>query len=184
MDSILTTISSSPIVTSLSLVACILLLAGYYFFVIPLLHEVKELKTKNLELQTQLSASLTSNEQLTIQYKELSVKTQSSVLQVKSFISTSAKEHADSSKAMLKDLENSLDRLLKDHVKPEQLYEIRNAIASFVSEVNSQLYAVQNTMTDVRALCDSIKDRQSTLNGIIMATGGAGLLGNANIGVK
>lgn len=193
MDSFLNTLASSPVTTSVSLVACLMLLAGYYFFVIPMLSENKELKIKNLELQKQLVDSLTQTEKTLSsidnsfgQFKELTNKSHSDTLtQLKLLISNDAKEQHDTHRQMLKELENSLDRLFKDQIKPDQMCEIRNTLMGFVSEVNSQLYAVQNTVTDVRSLCDNIKDKQSTLiNGMIMATGGALAFGNANIGVK
>lgn len=54
MGAIIDFIYSSPIPTILALAIAIMLGAGYWFFVFPLLDEVKLLRTKNVELQDNL----------------------------------------------------------------------------------------------------------------------------------
>lgn len=54
MGAIIDIIYSSPIPTIVAIVIAILLGAGYWFFVFPLLDEVKILRTRNIELENNL----------------------------------------------------------------------------------------------------------------------------------
>ena len=54
MGNVINTILSSPLPTIIAVVVALLLAAGYWFFVLPGMEELKNLRTRNMELESEV----------------------------------------------------------------------------------------------------------------------------------
>lgn len=169
------TIFSSPLPVAISAVIAVACLAGYWFFVIPLLEEVKTLRTKNVELQSLLGEEFVQQKASVQRFMaELATGLQSQqninelVAVVASLKSTIEQQHHA--------LSGSLERML------HELQEIVRRLVSAVDnttdssgrkdeEIRREVERLGRLIESVSRTVADISDKQSQVAGVLTGMG-------------
>lgn len=194
MESLLGLLASSPITASIALVACICLLAGYYFFVIPMFKENTDLKLQNKQLTDDLSAlskrTVVLLDELKIDNTALKALFNTiyaeAIVNIKQQATTIADITVTTEEKVLQEIEEGFNKVLKeleDSHNNIHVHELKQTVVSHINGMTIHFNSVQSILTDVRNICDAIKDKQIFLNGMLIANSGTAALNN-NIGVK
>lgn len=153
-------ILSSPIPTIVMIVICILLGAGYWFFVFPLLDEIKLLRTRDADWQGKYDA-------LQNRLTEINTK---SVETLDSFTATMEKLRAAVEKPAGNEIQDEFLTLSENIMS--SLGDIRLALGKDTSrqqaELLSQVDNIERTAERILKSVADVSDKQSQVSGIIL----------------
>jgi hypothetical protein len=154
-------ILSSPIPTIVLLVVCVLLGAGYWFFVFPLLDEIKTLRTRDADWQGKYDA-------LNDKFTESNVKNTETL---KSFSATMDTLRAATEKSAGNDAIQEDFRTFSESIM-QSLGDIRLNLGKDTSrqhaELHSQVDNIERTTERILKSVADVSDKQSQVSGIIL----------------
>ena len=153
-------ILSSPIPTIVLLVACVLLAAGYWFFVFPLLDEVKTLRTRDAEWQVKI-------DDLHVKLTDVNLKSAESLA---AFTSTMDKIRAAVEKPSNDGIQEDF-RTFSESIM-SSLGDIRlnlgNDTTRQQAELLSQIDNIERTTERILKSVADVSDKQSQVSGMVL----------------
>lgn len=170
MDAI-QTIFSSPLPVAISAVIAIACLAGYYFFVIPLLEEVKALRTSNSDLQRKLGDEFElakANMQRFMQELATGMQSQQNITELVTIVGSlkAAVEHQSTA------LSGTLDRMFEE--VRESLAKLGSALTNTSDtstrkhdEIQREIDRLGRLLETLTRQVSEISDKQSQVAGVL-----------------
>ncbi len=186
MGSIFGELLSNPVASSVIIIICICLLLGYYIVVMPMYKENALLKERNENLENRLLDAL---ERIEDDYKDIS-----SSMSVFHKLALDLKDREikvlsdiESYNSELKDLMTRLMKNITKELKNDSsidtiITRIKAILDKHSNDAHTNMIIIQSDINDIKNKCESIKDKLSTLNGIVVAS--STINGSHNVGVK
>ena len=170
MDAI-QTIFSSPLPVAISAVIAVACLAGYWFFVIPLLEEVKTLRETNVELQSKLGGEFEQQKasiQRFMQEVMTGVQNQQNVGELVSVINTLRTTVEQQTNALNSTLVRILDDIQESIVRLSPVISnLSETSARKDDEIRREVERLGRLLESLTRTVADISDKQSQVAGVL-----------------
>lgn len=161
------TIFSSPLPVAVSAVIAVSACAGYWFFVIPLLEEVKVLRVRNKELQDNLEVELRTH------FKDNSDKMDNLATSIASCDIKDVSTKLSELKAILEAQNSALIHSIEVNIN--QVHTILGNVETQLKseggtgndKIRGELSSINKLLDDIASDVDDISDKQSQVTGIL-----------------